>query len=148
MHRAEIAEPESIAHFVMAGNAVFTLRSRGKGGGRFTYKVRALDKVWLVSVLTGQDNEGDFSYLGIIPYDSPTKFIHGGAKSRIGKTAPSYQAFDWFWRQLQLAIARRPNHLDQVEFWHEGRCGRCNRLLTVPESIEAGIGPECARKLG
>ena len=26
----------------------------------------------------------------------------------------------------------------------ESRCCVCNRKLTVPESIEAGIGPECA----
>jgi hypothetical protein len=30
---------------------------------------------------------------------------------------------------------------------HEGRCGRCGRTLTVPESIESGIGPECAKKM-
>ena len=32
-----------------------------------------------------------------------------------------------------------------LEVWHEGRCGRCNRALTVPESIASGIGPECAK---
>jgi hypothetical protein len=32
--------------------------------------------------------------------------------------------------------------------WHEGRCGRCGRKLTVPESIESGFGPECASILG
>jgi hypothetical protein len=30
-----------------------------------------------------------------------------------------------------------------LEVWHEGRCGRCGRALTVPESVERGIGPEC-----
>lgn len=29
-----------------------------------------------------------------------------------------------------------------------GRCWRCNRKLTVPSSIESGIGPECASKIG
>lgn len=27
-------------------------------------------------------------------------------------------------------------------------CGRCGRTLTTPESLAAGIGPECSRKLG
>jgi hypothetical protein len=31
---------------------------------------------------------------------------------------------------------------------HEGRCGKCGRLLTVPESVETGIGPECAKRMG
>ena len=29
-----------------------------------------------------------------------------------------------------------------------GRCGICGRELTVPESIEMGIGPVCAEKIG
>ena len=28
-----------------------------------------------------------------------------------------------------------------------GHCWRCNRVLTVPTSIHAGLGPECARKV-
>jgi hypothetical protein len=30
---------------------------------------------------------------------------------------------------------------------HEGRCGRCGRPLTVPSSIETGLGPDCAAKI-
>jgi len=30
----------------------------------------------------------------------------------------------------------------------EGRCRRCNRTLTVPASIRAGIGPVCAEVVG
>lgn len=29
-----------------------------------------------------------------------------------------------------------------------GKCGICGRKLTTPESIERGIGPECATKIG
>lgn len=35
-----------------------------------------------------------------------------------------------------------------VEIWHEGKCGRCGRQLTVPESIESGFGPECVKMIG
>jgi hypothetical protein len=28
------------------------------------------------------------------------------------------------------------------------RCLRCNRTLTTPESLERGIGPECANIMG
>jgi hypothetical protein len=34
------------------------------------------------------------------------------------------------------------------EFRHEGRCGRCGRTLTVPESIDSGFGPECINLAG
>ena len=28
---------------------------------------------------------------------------------------------------------------------HEGRCGRCNRKLTTPDSIDSCFGPECIK---
>jgi hypothetical protein len=34
---------------------------------------------------------------------------------------------------------------DGVEVWHEGTCGRCGKPLVVPESIDRGIGPRCAK---
>jgi hypothetical protein len=35
-----------------------------------------------------------------------------------------------------------------AEVMHEGRCACCGRPLTVPESIERGIGPDCWEKMG
>ena len=39
------------------------------------------------------------------------------------------------------------NHIDDVpdnlRVYHEGKCCRCGRTLTTPESIKKGIGPEC-----
>ena len=34
-----------------------------------------------------------------------------------------------------------------LEVWHEGRCGRCGRKLTTPQSVETGFGPVCAQNL-
>ena len=36
---------------------------------------------------------------------------------------------------------------DYIELWHEGRCGKCGRVLTVPTSISTGFGPDCLRRL-
>lgn len=125
--------------FALGGNAVVTLQSE-KTGARFTYKIRAAQDgaVSFVSVLTGQDNESDYSYLGII---KGATFARTG-KSRIGADAPSVLAMDWAWKAL--SAGRLPA---QLAIFHEGRCGRCNRLLTVPESIESGFGPECSRRM-
>jgi hypothetical protein len=44
-------------------------------------------------------------------------------------------------------IARDPKAALEA-YGHElGQCGVCNRTLTNPESIEAGIGPICAARL-
>ncbi len=57
-------------------------------------------------------------------------------------SAPSTRAFRWFVENL---LARGAVS-EKVEFWHEGKCARCGRKLTTPESIQRGLGPECAEK--
>jgi len=129
-----ILQNENIKKFVLGGRAKFTI-SNTETGGRFTFKVASKDegKIHFVKVLTGEDNESDFSYLGFI---RDGKFIHGGSKTWIGKDAPSAVAFAWFWSHMSTLPER-------VEVRHEGHCGRCGRALTVPESIDSGFGPHC-----
>jgi hypothetical protein len=107
-------------------------------GTRFTYRVRESNdgKLFFVSLLNGPDNTASYTYMGIIRNGRFTRTNN----SKVTQDAPSYKAFKWLFDQLSMD--RLPA---TVECWHEGRCGRCNRLLTVPESIAAGIGPECAR---
>lgn len=126
--------------FALAGNAIITLQSL-KTGLHFTYRIRqAKDKVtqeptpglYFVSLLNGSDNENDYQYLGMIRDLSFTLT----RASRAGEAAPSVKAFRFFWASTQLHEA--------LVVHHEGRCGRCGRTLTVPSSIDRGIGPECA----
>lgn len=132
----QIADPYN---FLRAGNAVFTIRSK-RTGTRFTFKVRKPgdDTPHFVSVLTGSDNDNDYTFLGSIFADGTYRH---GRKSTISQTAPSAVAFAWFWDNIA-----DPALMEKVEVWHEGRCCRCGRRLTVPSSIESGIGPECATK--
>jgi hypothetical protein len=145
--RQILSAPDAL-RFALAGNARLTLVSK-KTRQRFTYRVRqSVDNdsptkkgdVHFVQVLTGADNTQDFTFLGTIFKDR--SFRHG-RRSRISRDAGSARAWAWFWPQLAKG------HLPEaVELWHEGRCGRCGRALTVPESIERGIGPECASLMG
>jgi hypothetical protein len=122
--------------FMLAGNAIFTLTSKATGT-RFTYKVRAKDNVWFVSVLSGPDNWTNYVFLGTIHND--LTFMHG-KRSTISMRAPSARAWMWFWGRFRNE-GKVP---EQCTVHHEGKCGRCGRKLTVPESIELGLGPECA----
>lgn len=142
--RGQLTKLEDIKRFALAGNATITLVSK-KTGTRFTYNIRRQyleddtpRDFWFVRVLTGSDNENDFTYLGQIKGHQGIQGYQHGAKSPINHHAPSNVAFVWFFG----FIADGELHPD-VEVWHEGRCGRCNRKLTVPESIEQGFGPEC-----
>ena len=134
-------DSERARAFITAGDAVFTLVS-GKTGTRFTYHVAAAvsREVFFVSLLTGPNNTRDFELLGVI--FGGTMTFRSAKKSRISEDAKSFVAFDWTWRRL-CAGAPLPNEL---EIWHEGKCGRCGRPLTTPESIALGLGPVCAEK--
>ena len=137
--------------FLLAGNSTLTIVN-DETGNRFTYKVRKKEvensgaqvNLYFVSLLNGPDNENDFCYLGTI-------FFNGNGQgdfrttrnSKVTGDAPSFKAFKWLFSMLQKE-AELP---DKVKFYHEGRCGRCGRTLTVPESIESGYGPECISML-
>lgn len=131
---------ESVRAFMTAGNATLTLRSL-KSGHRFTFKVKGSDDghVAFVGLLRGSDNENDYTYLGLIRNGA---YEHG-RKSKVTSDAPSARAFFWF-HSVVMSLAALPSML---EVWHEGKCGRCGRKLTTPESVARGIGPECATKL-
>jgi hypothetical protein len=130
-----------------------------KTGTRFTYRVKRKDqggefRPWFVSVLVGPQNEHDYQYLGCIfplrNYPGRSRYFHGH-KSKITSDALSNLAFAWTFQALEYVphsagVQREATlaTLTQIEVWHEGRCGRCGRKLTVPDSIARGLGPECA----
>lgn len=130
--------------FILAGKATVTLKSL-KTGAHFTYRISASpDKsCHFVALLSGPDNEGDYKYLGRI---ARSMFWAGRKVPKagdIGRDAPSMRAFAWAWQQIVRGALP-----DSLEVWHEGRCGRCARKLTVPSSISSGFGPECITKVG
>lgn len=134
--------------FIMSGKAIFTVVSK-KTGKRYTYKVErsAIDKrekrtdngFRFVKVMTGSDNETSYGYLGLI---RGGVFEHG-KKSRIPMTDGSSVGLTWVLDQLHRGVIPA----DKVEIWHEGRCGKCGKRLTVPASIASGIGPECSKNV-
>lgn len=139
-----ITGKEAIKRFILAGNATFTLKNVATGN-RITYKVRqqlnedGSYSPHFVSVLTGANNQDDYTYLGCI-FDE-ARYLHG-RKSAIKPDAKTAKTFRWFWGIISNGLSVP----DGVEFWHEGKCGKCGRPLTVPHSIETGIGPVCAIK--
>lgn len=160
--------PRALA-FMLAGNATFTLRSL-KTMARFTYNVRRVccdqckrdyagrkvqsckkcschlddrNTKYFVSVLTGSDNERDYSYMGMLVTVEGRLVFTSTRNSKVGAEAPSYKAFTWTFGHLQVGKLS-----SGVEIWHAGKCGKCGRKLTVPSSIAIGIGPECLAQGG
>lgn len=140
--------------FILAGNAYFTLRSKVTGT-RYTYRVSKADPQqgkckyclndpcrcqprYFVSLLTGPENTSDYSYLGMIVSNQ----FRLTRASKMTLDSKPVHAFRW---SLTALVANEIP--EQLEIWHEGRCGRCGRTLTVPESIALGLGPECAGRM-
>lgn len=135
--------PQHVAPFLFAGNARFTLVSRATSC-RFTYQLAKCERgdVYFARVLVGPNNEADYAYMGVVRADyegwQNHPVLRTTRKSSVGATAPSFAALAWYLRHLGDA---------RVECHHEGRCGCCGRVLTVPESIVTGLGPVCAGRL-
>lgn len=147
--KGRLVTARQIKDFATGGNATLTIRST-KTEVRFTYRIRvAGDKpgrkpgpiIWFVSVMAGPDNETSFLYFGNIR--SNMEFDYNKAKAKISHMDERVVAFDWMWHWVR---AEKQENVDKLEVWHEGRCGKCGRKLTVPESIESGFGPECKKK--
>jgi hypothetical protein len=158
---------EAIRTFITGGNATFTVLNT-ETGNRWTYRVSCkrkpadegggVDSPFFVSVMCGSDNENDYRYVGFLPSCGTRGFRYGNDKAKLRDDHEAVRGFNWLW---SLVNGRTPNgnhrkpHEDgeteyiarypHVEVWHEGRCARCGRLLTVPESIESGFGPECIK---
>ena len=104
----------------------------------------------IAALLSGPDNEEDYQGFAFVKDNGFAIW-----KSKRGKNRIS--TFEWYARILEL-VELSPSEIDSVELkvslkGHtyiilvEKRCAICNRKLTTPESIRAGIGPVCAGRM-
>jgi hypothetical protein len=122
--------------FILGGKSLVTFLNT-KTDNRFTFKVvkHKKDDIYFVNVLTGPDV---YSFVGTVR-DGVYKH---SPKSNISNEAQSVKVFNYIVNKLAS------NNLpDFIEIYHDGRCGKCGRQLTVPDSIETGFGPVCAKSL-
>ena len=101
----------------------------------------------VIALLTGPDNTSDFTGFGFVEGERIIVW-----RSKRGTDGPS--AYEKLATLIEQIIAREQGHpvenepewVPQFEHLVEGRCIRCNRKLTNPESVKSGIGPECASR--
>jgi hypothetical protein len=137
-----LATWSDVNKFVFAGNSTFTLVSKVTGR-RFTYRLttkKSEPGVLFAKLLSGPDNTSNYRYMGCVGRTHLTLLYT--IKSQVSGAAASFKALAWFLQQHKYNL----DYHTKLEVWHEGRCGRCGRKLTVPGSIADGIGPECARR--
>jgi hypothetical protein len=129
--------------FLTAGKATFTV-DNGRGDWQ-TYKVaKSRDEanpVYFVSVMDGPDNQSSYAYIGLLDPNSGEMRV-----TRKSRYAEDHRFVRIARFALRVVFGKQelPAGYDVK---HAGRCGRCNRMLTTPESLASGIGPECAGRI-
>ena len=141
MMKAQISDADHIQKFIFGGNSTFTLRST-KTDKHIAFKVRQVKDggncFFVRAHQGGVNGEGGFNYAG---WMREKAVVIKKSKKSHADLDQARLALEWTLRQI--STGEMP---ELLEFWHEGRCCRCNRRLTDPTSIELGIGPECRKK--
>lgn len=160
-----LANKKAIQDYIFAGKATITIRNT-QDGTRFTYKIKkskTKELKFYVDNLRGPDL---YAKMGVIignnkeyylPFDWKEKIqmarrnfaaLHPGnpfpeklyTEQHMPKSLKMFLKFlNWY----KSDVEKMQNH----EIWHEGVCGKCGQPLTVPESIERGLGPVCAKQI-
>jgi hypothetical protein len=140
--------------FVLAGGnwVIFTLDVPASFSGankckdHYTFQVthrQANDtygESWFVRLLAGPDNGSDYQYLGML--NAQTGSVKLTRASRMTDDS-------WPVRLVRRIMAclwsNQGGDIEAAGFrlLHAGRCGRCGRQLTTPESLDSGLGPVC-----
>ena len=136
--------------YMLAGKSEFTMISL-RTGGRLKYKLTkkqtknnkddTSEFIYYVNTFDG----GEYKYAGVLFYDRVEDvFRFGkGAKGKIPSTHINIQSLLFVINKLNEG-----NDAINIELYHVGKCGRCGRKLTTPESLLLGLGPECSAKCG
>lgn len=124
-------------------NGSHTIVNKTTGEHR-TFKIHTVQKGNLqgkriLSLLTGSDNESDYRAFAFITDDDHV------AVWRKFRGTGHWNAYAYMIEQI--IINQNPEWTAKYDHLLEGRCLRCNRKLTHPDSITLGIGPECATKV-
>ena len=139
--------PAAALRFLTGGAATFTvlnlqnkqrctLRVQTKGARLLQGNTIFRGAKSLVAEQTGSDNVLDFTTIG--------HFNEAWGLHLVKKKGRGVDTITWLREKLwKPGFTHWP---DAIRFMHAGRCCRCGRVLTVPESIATGIGPECAAR--
>ena len=134
--------------FFLGGKAIFTLQNNESGEHR-TFRIkkskpndRYPTSAYFVGLLSGPDNTSSYQYIGMVDSTNGSVWLTG--KSRMDKDCAAVKGI----RYLLGRVFGSGQIHDQMEVRHAGKCGRCGRTLTTPESLDRGIGPECWHIMG
>lgn len=127
--------------YVLSKKPVFTLYS-AKTKLRYTFRLTHQAGEWhRIERLYGDDNTKDYRYVGVFRISS----IMWAGRTRLDlnyRFSEQSEATKQIAYFLKVLVGEEP-WPETMYFYPSGRCARCGRVLTTPESIERGFGPKC-----
>ena len=135
--------PEQFRNFIFAGRSVFTLEN-SETGNYLTFKVKQVKKNYkevpgqfAIECKTLGDKAHGYKFLGFVDLNE-RKF----KKRYWDSNFVGFKTWVWLLKNLE-----RLEDFTKLAIYHEGRCCKCGMPLTVPESIDSGIGPDCKKTM-
>lgn len=140
--------------FVVSGRAIFTV-SNGDGK-HFTYMVKKAGRnaqypdSWFLYALHGPNNidDNDYTYVGRVFPGVNRCVLRRTAKSKFPGTTHIWKVGEWALKVIWQVTRQGYQIPAGYSIKHIGQCGACGRALTTPASLDTGMGPECAARLG
>lgn len=147
MEGGEVKQSNAL-NFMLAGNSEFILYStKTQDKFRYTLKKKKANKesnneneeyIYFLNMY----NNGSMEYQGIIAFNSSLnqfKFYKGS--KGLGNSS------DVRIRSLEFVLNKlfTGQTVGNLIVYHVGKCGRCGKKLTDPESILTGLGPSCSK---
>jgi len=148
---------EMFKRFALAGFAIFTVSWKHSKKKKYhTFKCVCTPRHpeskqehgWDLYALGGQDvhawfidHEGPWVYCGEFYWEGD-KFMWQPSLE-VDYSSDTFKVWKWLfdrWWTLQ-------QFENTVTIENHGRCGKCGRMLTTPESIRTGFGPVCLKKI-
>jgi hypothetical protein len=140
-------------------NGTYTLQNKISNEHRtFQIKTQAVDAKFapgkrVLSLLNGPDNESNYIGFAFITDDNRV-IVWFKYRGQNGKKS-HYEYYAALFQQLQVIEDENEEITTAINLGDKEysvllskRCFVCNRKLTTPESIKAGIGPICAGRSG
>lgn len=134
---------------IKAGKSTFTVANDKEE--HYTFQVTKSDpkmgdkwwgyhgSTWFVALLTGPNNEQDYTYMGVLK-TADTLLVIGLTKaSKFNHDSKPVMVFDFAMRVI-CGVQPLPAG---YSIQHDGTCAKCHRKLTDPTSLEIGLGPVC-----
>jgi len=130
-------------------NGKFTIQRSSTGTHR-TFNIHTNIKgkyrgVRFVSLLTGPNNSRNYTSFAIVSDDRKRLFVFNSLRGHERSKPSKWESYACILECMLLGLSN--DHYEGLGYSISGsrRCARCNRVLTTPESISRGLGPECIK---